>query len=131
MTTIYDLIIVGAGPAGLTAGIISAERHLNTLVLEAEKRPGGQLTSLYPDKNIYDYPGIPEILAKYLADTMTTHAQKIGAVIQTDAPVKAVRRMNDHFVLETNIGPFETKSVLLAIGIGLFQPMKLGIPGED
>ncbi|HKZ34487.1 MAG TPA: NAD(P)/FAD-dependent oxidoreductase, partial [Patescibacteria group bacterium] len=86
---------------------------------------------LYPDKNIYDYPGIPEILARDLADTMTTHAQKLGAVIQTDAPVKAVRRMNDHFVLETSIGPFETKSVLLAIGIGLFQPMKLGIPGED
>ncbi|HKZ35004.1 MAG TPA: NAD(P)-binding protein, partial [Patescibacteria group bacterium] len=48
MATLYDLIIVGAGPAGLTAGILSAERHLNTLVLEAEKKPGGQLTSLYP-----------------------------------------------------------------------------------
>jgi len=131
MTTIYDLIIVGAGPAGLTAGILSAERHLNTLVLEAQKNPGGQLVSLYPDKNIYDYPGISEIPARDLADSMTTHAQKLGAVIQTETPVKTLKRVDDHFVLETSIGPFETKSVLLAIGIGLFQPQKLGIPGEE
>jgi len=56
----WDVIIVGAGPAGLTAALTTAHRGLTTLVLEAKATPGGQPQFLYPDKRIVDIPGFPE-----------------------------------------------------------------------
>ena len=56
----WDVIIIGAGPAGLAAGLTTAHRALTTLVIEAKDRPGGQPRFLYPDKRIVDIPGFPD-----------------------------------------------------------------------
>lgn len=127
---IYDLIIVGAGPAGLSSGIYAVERRLNTLILEGN-RPGGQLVSLYPEKQVYDYPSFASIKGRDLAKRMVDHAQIIGCRIQVNYQVTAIEREKDGFQITTSQGEFRTKSVILASGIGLFAPRKLSVPGED
>ena len=58
--TYWDVIIIGAGPSGLAAGLTTAHRGLTTLVIEAKDKPGGQPQFLYPDKKIVDVPGFPD-----------------------------------------------------------------------
>ena len=70
----YDIIVVGGGPTGLTAGIYARTRDLTTLVLEA-KRFGGQLKSLYPTKSVYDYPSYIAIEAEDLGGLFVNHAR--------------------------------------------------------
>ncbi|MCD0157896.1 FAD-dependent oxidoreductase, partial [Deinococcus sp. 6GRE01] len=54
-----DVLVIGAGPAGLHAAFYAAWRGLNVTVLDARHEPGGQLTALYPDRRVYDVPGLP------------------------------------------------------------------------
>ena len=56
----WDVVIIGAGPAGLAAALTTAHRGLTTLVIEAKDRPGGQPQVLYPEKRIVDIPGFPD-----------------------------------------------------------------------
>ncbi len=56
----WDVVIIGAGPAGLAASLTTAHRGLTTLVIEAKDRPGGQPQFLYADKRIVDVPGVPD-----------------------------------------------------------------------
>jgi cation diffusion facilitator CzcD-associated flavoprotein CzcO len=57
----WDVVIIGAGPAGLAAGLTTAHRALTTLVIEAKDKPGGQPQFLYADKRIVDIPGFPDV----------------------------------------------------------------------
>ena len=75
----YDLIIIGSGPAGLSAAIYASRARLNTLVLEQNFISGGQIIDTY---EIDNYPGIPGISGMDLADKMQQHAEKLGAVIE-------------------------------------------------
>src|SRR3990172_4701807 len=105
----YDVVIVGGGPAGLTAGIYARTRKLSTLILEAQA-VGGQLSWLYPTKSVYDYPSHIAIEGKEVVD---------------------LKRLKSGFRLTTKPGPAnEAKTTLLAMGMGLFEPKRLGIPGE-
>lgn len=126
----YDVIIVGAGPAGLTAGIFARSRRLETLIIDAGKA-GGQLVFLYPTKIIHDYPSYMRIGAKDLARLMVSHAKEQGCVIYEDEEVIGLDRKEDHCVVKTTQEEYEAKTVILSIGMGLFEPRKLKVPGED
>ncbi len=77
----WDVIIIGAGPAGLAAGLTTAHRALTTLVVEAKDRPGGQPQFLYPDKRIVDIPGFPDgISGEELSER--TYRQAVDAAVQ-------------------------------------------------
>lgn len=125
----YDLIIVGAGPAGLAASIYALDRRLTTLVLESETI-GGQLVSLYPEKGIYDYPSYLDIKGKDLAQKIEMHAKSEEANILTGMAVKSLNFSDGMFTIKTGSKTFLTKSVLIATGMGHFQPRKLGVPAE-
>lgn len=127
---IYDLIIVGAGPAGIAAGIYAKERNIQTLTLEAHT-VGGQLTALYPYKEIHDFPSYPSILASILADKMKKHAQIAGVNIVKDDKVCNIVKKDNLFTVESTKQIYTAKSVLLASGMGFFQPNKLGVKGEE
>ena len=129
MEQVHDLIIVGAGPAGLAASIYAQERQLKILVLEANI-PGGQLVSLYPEKHVYDYPGFSQIKAKDLALKMTQHVQSQAVKILTEITVTKIELEKNFFVLTTDREMFQAKSVILATGMGHCQPKKLGVTGE-
>ncbi len=125
-----DLLIVGAGPAGLAAGIYAQERKLNTLVLEAET-PGGQLVRLYPYKDIYDYPSYTAIKAKVLAEKIAKHAREMEVEIRTHMPVTSIASDGTALKVVTDQDTYTVKTVLLATGMGNNQARQLQVPGEE
>lgn len=126
----YDVVIVGAGPAGLTAGIYAQTKRLSSVILEA-KETGGQLTCLYPHKSIHDYPSYTDIVARELAEKMGAQAREMGCEIREGEEVTDLDVEEENITLKTPKGTYEAKAVILALGMGLFEPRKLGIPGEE
>ncbi len=126
---VHDLIIVGGGPAGLTAGVYARTRNLSTLVLEAEQA-GGQLAWLYPTKSVYDYPSYIAIEGLDLGQLFVEHARVSGVEIREGETVEEVRRGTKTFEVRTNRGAYEGRAVVIAIGNGPFNPRVLEIPGE-
>lgn len=119
----YDLIIIGGGPAGMTASIYASCFHLNHLIIA--KDIGGQLL-LAPD--ILNYPGFPEITGKELAARMLEQLKARGGRIVSESVVKISKTDGMTFKIETQEGNnYQTKSVILATGT---ERKKLGIPGE-
>ncbi|MCK5548015.1 MAG: NAD(P)/FAD-dependent oxidoreductase, partial [Thermoplasmata archaeon] len=126
----YDVVIVGAGPVGLTAGIFARTRRMSTLIIDAGKA-GGQLLSLYPTKKVYDYPSYEEIEASKLAVLFVEHAKKEGCEVKEDEIVQDLVTKDESIDIITDRGTYEAKTVILSIGMGLFEPKKLGLPGEE
>lgn len=118
----YDLIIVGGGPAGLTAGIYAVRYGLNTIVLEKEVLPG-QVASTDLVEN---YTGFPAISGPELTQKFKEHAESVGVKIEF-AHVSLVRSETEKKVVVTDNGEYEAKAVIIATGA---NPKKLGIPGE-
>jgi thioredoxin reductase (NADPH) len=126
---VYDVIVVGGGPAGLTAGIYARTRSLSTLILEAQEM-GGQLSWLYPTKSVYDYPSYIAIEGGELGQLFTLHARESGAEM-AHGEVVDVQRNGTAFTLRTHDGQtFEARAIILAMGMGLFVPKRLDVPGE-
>ena len=120
----YDLIIIGAGPAGLSAAIYASRARLSAIVIEQNFVNGGQIIDTY---EIDNYPGLPGISGMDLAAKMAEHAEKLGVEtvygfvqsLDLDGPVKKV---------VTDDGTYEAKAVIIASGA---THMKLGAPGEN
>lgn len=119
-----DTIIIGAGPAGLCAGMYAGRGMLRNVILES-RVPGGELLNT---EKIEDYPGFESILGRDLAQKMTEHAQKFGAEIK-QATVEGVHRLEDGtFEVKTLEGDsYHAPTVILTAG---GTPTKLGVPGE-
>jgi len=119
----YDLIIIGGGPAALTAAIYAGRKLLKTLVLAKEL--GGQAARAVGVEN---YPGISKINGVELIFNMEDKAKKTGAEIVTNCEVAKIISKNKNFLLQTNKGNFEGKTIIIASGK---VPRKLNIPGEQ
>jgi len=126
---LYDLIIIGAGPAGLTAAIYARTRKLNTLVVDATEA-GGQLASLYPEKGIDNYPGYVMTDAGQLAAHLVNHARSMGCELHERERALSIDDKSGHLLLRTDKGSYETKAVIIATGMGLFKPKRIGAKGE-
>ncbi|MCU0860919.1 MAG: NAD(P)/FAD-dependent oxidoreductase [Methanomassiliicoccales archaeon] len=125
-----DLVIVGGGPAGLTAGIYASSRKISCMVLEAGD-PGGQLTNIYPDKAIENYPGLVVTEAKELVNLLISHAQAVGCGLHTHERVLRIKDLEDgRLFLESDKDEYTAKAVIVAIGAGLYKPKRLGAKGE-
>ena len=119
-----DLIIIGAGPAGLTAGLYAARARLKTVLLE-RLAPGGQVLSTDWVEN---YPGFPDGISGFeLVDRMKRQAENFGIVIQSQE-VTSLELTQDKKVVITDKGKIETKALILACGASY---RKLGIEGEE
>ncbi|MBN2132984.1 MAG: FAD-dependent oxidoreductase, partial [Sedimentisphaerales bacterium] len=123
--TVYDVIIIGAGPAGLGGALYSARDRHKTLILE-KMIPGGQI---FNTDRIENYPGIPRIDGPGLIEQMQKQVESFGAEIRTAADVTGLEKLKDgkvavHCGAENNIG----RAVILAPGSSY---RKLGVPGED
>lgn len=126
----YDVVIIGAGCAGLTAGIYARSKMMKTLILDAG-RVGGQLVSLYPEKGIHNYPGFETIQARKLSDKLYAHAESVECDIRENEKVLTIDNGDEKLIVTTTKGTYEAKSVIIAIGMGSFKPKKMGCPGED
>jgi thioredoxin reductase len=124
-----DLVIIGGGPAGLTAGIYAASRKLRCLVLEAGDG-GGQPINIYPEKGLENYPGLMVPEAKELAHKMISHAQAAGCELRLQETAIDIVDKDDHLLVRSTKDEYEARSVVVAIGAGLFKPKRLGAKGE-
>jgi thioredoxin reductase (NADPH) len=122
---IYDLIIIGGGPAGLTAGIYATRGRLSTLLLD-KLAPGGLVATT---EWVENYPGFPEgISGADLMQKMEEQAQKFGLEIISIKEVLSVDFKNKIKTIKVEEREYKTKAVIVATGT---QPKKLNIPGED
>src|SRR6185295_7904393 len=120
----YDLIIIGGGPAGLTAGLYAARANMNAVLFEA-KDVGGEILNT---DLIEDYPGFESVTGTELATKMADHARKFGLRIETYTPVKEVRQEGDRKIVELEDGTTHSAyAVIVTVG---GEPTKLGVPGE-
>ena len=124
MSVIYDVIIVGSGPAGLAAAIYGQRAGLSSLVLEESYVSGGQVLNTY---DVDNYPGLPGISGMELAEKFHEHAKSMGASFLT-AAVTAIREEGDRKVVETAKGDLSARTVILATGA---HYRLLGVPGEE
>jgi len=125
----FDVIIIGAGPGGLTAGIYARSKMMNTLILESG-RVGGQLTSLYPEKGIRNYPGFETVQARKLSDRLYAQAESMGCDIRENVRVTEINNGKEELLVVTKNDTYHTKSVIIAIGMGSFHPKTMNCPGE-
>src|SRR2546425_3133675 len=120
----YDVIIVGAGPAGLCAALYAGRGMLSALTIE-RGAPGGELLNT---DLIEDYIGFESIKGWELAQKMTEHARKFGAQIVTDTVERIHKASDGWFDVTTARGEtYRTQAVILTAG---GTPVKLGVPGE-
>ena len=119
----YDLVIIGAGPAGLTAALYGARQGLKTIVLEA-KQPGGQVMTT---TEIENYPGFETINGPELITNMANQAKKHGAEIKTCDVVQLVQGKGVIDVITGKGTDYKSKAVIIATGS---KYKNLGIPGE-
>ena len=126
------LFIVGAGPCGLFQVFELGLLGLKAELVDSIRQPGGQCSELYPDKPIYDIPGIPVCTGDELTDSLLKQIEPFGAGMHLGDEVSVVRPEGDSFFVETDSGKqFTCKAVVIAAGVGSFQPRALRATGID
>lgn len=124
MSVIYDVIIIGTGPAGLAAAIYAKRAKLNMLLLDKSRFAGGQVLNTYEVDN---YPGFPGINGMELGKKFKEHAQNMGAEVVAEE-VLSIKPQPAKVLVETKKNTYETKTVLVATGA---DHRLLGVPGEE
>lgn len=133
MTIKTQVVIVGAGPSGLfqvfELGLLGISTHL----VDSLPASGGQCTALYPDKPIYDIPGLPVCGAQELVDRLEQQIEPFAPTFHLKQEVIALEQDPVHgFYLKTSKGTeFLTRTVVIAGGLGSFQPRPLRLPGIE
>ena len=118
----YDVIIIGSGPAGFTAGIYAARREMKALIIG--KETGGQLIWA---AEIENYPGFKKIQSFELINNMREQVVNLG-VETKNSEVKEIKKAKDLFILKTEKEEHKAKTVIIAMGL---SPRRLAIPGEE
>jgi thioredoxin reductase (NADPH) len=124
MENIYDLAILGAGPAGICAAIYATRAKLNTIWLDKKFVQGGQIVDTYEVDN---YPGLPGITGLDLGEAMAGHAKKLGMKPQRE-PVRSIETEQGIKVIRTKKNEYRARAVIIACGA---THRHLGIPGEE
>lgn len=124
MENIYDLAILGAGPAGICAAIYATRAKLNTIWLDKKFVQGGQIVDTYEVDN---YPGLPGIIGLDLGEAMAGHAEKLGMKPQRET-VRSIEAEQGIKVIRTKKNEYRARAVIIACGA---THRHLGIPGEE
>jgi thioredoxin reductase (NADPH) len=128
-----EVVIIGAGPCGLfqvfELGLLGIGAH----VVDSLQHPGGQCTELYPDKPIYDIPALPVCGAQELVDRLMQQIKPFNPQLHLGQEVCELNRREDgRFHVRTVTGTtFDAGAVVLAAGVGSFQPRRIGIEGAE
>lgn len=123
----YELIIVGAGPAGLSAALSAAYYKLKTIVFESASAGGSPINN-YPWKKVDEFLGRRNALGHEVAGSMVEHVLAEGASIRENEAVEDIKRKDSILEVKTARGVYDCKAVILAIGLGV--PRRLGTEGE-
>jgi thioredoxin reductase (NADPH) len=133
---VYDITVVGAGPVGLFGVFYAGMRQMSINLIDSLDMVGGQLNALYPEKNIYDMPGFPKVMAKDLVRELWEQAQIGKPDVHLGRKITRILPQDENgqsqFVLHCESGEtFHSRTVVLALGMGAFKPRKLEVAGLD
>jgi thioredoxin reductase (NADPH) len=120
----YDIVIVGGGPGGITAGLYGARANRKVVMIE-KYMPGGQIANT---EEVEDYPGFDRISGAELAMKMSEHAQKFGLEVVSDEVLEVYTDGADRMVSTASSDLYRARAVILATG---GSPNKLNVPGEE
>jgi len=131
---VRDVTVVGAGPVGMCTAFWAGMREASSRIIDSLPEPGGQLTTLYPEKWIFDVPGHPKVLAKDLVEMLRQQALEqfdVPVHLSTTAETISWEGSGEDrlAVLHTDRGEIRSRTVIVAGGHGAFEPKKL--PGFD
>jgi thioredoxin reductase (NADPH) len=128
-----DALIIGAGPVGLFAVFELGLVDIKTHVIDILDKPGGQCAELYPEKPIYDIPGLPIVTGQGLTDSLLAQIKPFGATFHLGQRVDALQRTADgRFRMVTDVGTeFLAKVVVVAAGGGSFTPKRPPLAGIE
>ena len=118
----YDVVIVGAGPAGMTAALYMLRAGKSTLLLEGQSY-GGQIVQ---SRKVENYPGTPEIGGAELAEQMMSQLRALDATV-VSARVTGLNQTADGYEVKTNAETYKARAVIIATGVG---HRRLGVAGE-
>ena len=123
VTEMYDIIVVGAGPAGMTAALYARRAGKSVLLLE-QGNVGGQITF---SPRVENFPGIKEVSGIEFSDTLADQVLGLGAVLEVENVI-SVSRGEDYIAVKTEYGSYEARTLIAATGV---QHKKLGLKGEE
>ena len=127
-----DILIIGAGPVGLftvfEAGLLGLKCHL----VDNLDKIGGQCIELYPEKPIYDIPGVPNQTGKEHIDSLLKQIEPFDYKVHLNQRVDKIEQSGDHWIAETSDGiSFKTLNIFIAAGAGSFEPRKPPVESPD
>ena len=129
---LYDITIIGAGPTGLFAAFYAGLREMRTKIIDALPEVGGQLTTLYPEKIIFDSPGYAHVLAKDLVKQLLEQTSGVNPTVVLGERALFIKHLEGNIIqVTTDKGVHCTKTLFISAGVGAFQPNKLPIPALD
>ena len=129
---VHEVIIIGGGPAGLMTAFYCGTSGMKPMILEALDFLGGQSAALYPEKPVYDVPGILECTGQELADSLTEQVMQIEPYIEFNQSVEELKQVDGIWHLHCKSGKvYKAKAVIVASGKGAFSPIKVNCQGES
>ena len=131
MKDIYDITIIGGGPAGLYSAFYAGLRELKTKIIEYRGELGGKL-HIYPEKIIWDIGGLPATPAQKVIENIVEQGLTFQPTVHLNTKVDVVSKQDELFVIETDKGDKHySKKLVIAAGGGIINPIKLHIDGAE
>lgn len=127
----YDMTIIGGGPAGMFAGFYAGLRNAKTQIIESLSEMGGQVTALYPEKTILDVGGYPNIKARTLVTELEKQLSESDTAVKLNQTVTDVEQIDGGYQITTNKEVTQTKAIIIATGVGAFNPRKLAVDNSE
>ncbi|WP_421381115.1 NAD(P)/FAD-dependent oxidoreductase [Bacillus salacetis] len=127
---VYDITIIGGGPTGLFTAFYGGMRKASVKIIESLPQLGGQLSTLYPEKYIYDVAGFPKVKAQDLVNNLKEQMAQFEPTVCLEQAVENVEKQADGvFKLTTDKEVHYSKTIIITAGNGAFQPRRLELEG--
>ncbi|MEK4627434.1 MAG: NAD(P)/FAD-dependent oxidoreductase [Solibacillus sp.] len=128
---LYDVTIVGGGPAGLYSAFYSGMRDMKTKIIEFQPQLGGKV-NIFLEKMLWDVGGQPPIIAERFIENLVEQAMTFNPTVCLNSKVQSIDKVDDYFIISTDSGlKHYSKTIIVSIGGGIFQPIKLELEGAE
>jgi thioredoxin reductase len=129
---VRDITVIGAGPVGLSTAFWAGMRQASVRIIDSLPEIGGQCTTLYPEKWVFDVPGHPKILAKDLVGLLRAQSlDQFDVPVHLETTAQTISWDDEHVTLHTDRGDLRSRTVIVAGGHGAFEPKKLPVSDID